>query len=158
MSPLRIPNLGWIIVGDSRRALFLRNGGTAVAPQLFVINSQDAGPNRRSAEQGSDRPGRVVNAVDGRKSSVEAPDYHDAREVAFAEETADRIVELCKDRKAKWIALVAAPRTLAVWRQRLHGRDLPQVKAEVAKDLTKHSVADLTQVLTGSRQTGATVS
>jgi protein required for attachment to host cells len=151
MSPLRIPNLGWVVVGDGRRALFLRNGGTAVAPRLFVINSHDAGSNERSANQGSDRPGRVVNSIDGRRSSVEATDYHEEREVAFAQKIADRIIELCEDRKAKWIALVAAPRTMAVWRQRLHGRDLPQVKAEVAKDLTKHSVADLTQVLTGSR-------
>jgi protein required for attachment to host cells len=154
MSPLRIPNLGWVVVGDGRKALFLRNAGTAVVPQLFVVNTLDAGPNQRSVDQGQDRPGRVVNALDGRRSSVEATDIHDEREAAFARKTADRIIELCQDRKARWIALVAAPRTLAVWRQELEGRDLAQIKAEVAKDLTKHSIADLTFVLTGLRQAG----
>jgi protein required for attachment to host cells len=158
MLPLRIPNLGWIVVGDGRRALFLRNGGTAVAPQLFVINRHDAGPNLKSSEQGADRPGRVVNSLDGRRSSVEVTDLHEGREATFARETAGRIIELCKDRKARWIALVAAPRTLAIWRQELQGLDLLQIKAEVAKDLTKQSVADLTYVLTGARPRGIAAS
>jgi protein required for attachment to host cells len=155
MAPLRIPNLGWVVVGDGRRAIFLRNAGTAIAPQLFVISAHDAGPNARTSDQGGDRPGRAISSFDGRKSSVEEADIHDEREAAFARETADRILELCEDRKAKWIALVAAPRTLAVWRQRLSGREMPQIKAEIAKDLTKHPVADVTRILTSPASAAA---
>jgi protein required for attachment to host cells len=149
MEPIRIPNLGWVIVGDGRKAIFLRNDGTPAAPKLSIIRSCDAPANPRTSELGTGRPGRVVNSVDGRRSGVEQPDYHDEREIAFARKTAEEIGVLCADKAAKWVALVAAPRTLAVWRQHLPEKASSKIAAELPKDLTKHPVKDITTVLTG---------
>ncbi len=149
MENLRIPNGGWLVVGDGRKALFLRNDGTAETPSLSIDRSFDAPANPRTSEQGRERPGRVVSSADARRSCVEQTDYHDEREAAFARMVADEIERLCREAATKWIALVGAPRTLAVWRQHLGERTRPVIKAELPKDLTRHSVADITRVLTG---------
>ncbi len=142
MEHLQIPNSGWIVVGDGRKALFLRNDGTVKTPSLSVDRSFDAPANPKTSVQGSERPGRVVNSIDGRRSGVEQTDFHDEQEAAFARQVADEIGRLCGDARTKWIALVGAPRTLAVWRQHLSERTKPVIKAEIPKDLTRHSVAD----------------
>lgn len=149
MERLRIPNLGWILVGDGRKALFLRNDGTADAPQLAIERSFDAPMNPRTSDVGAERPGRVFQSLDGRRSSVEQPDHHSLREVAFARGIAVEIGNLCEASSTKWVALVAAPRTLAVWREHLPDAASPLIRAELAKDLTKHSIAELTRVLAG---------
>ncbi len=149
MDSLRIPNRGWVIVGDGRKAIFLRNAGTAAAPQLVVAHAEEASANPKTSDQGSERPGRVVNSGDGRRSSVDQPDYHDEQEIAFARKIADEIGALCADKTTTWVALVAAPRTLAVWRRQIPDKAKAKIGAEVAKDLTKHAVPELTRMLTG---------
>jgi protein required for attachment to host cells len=149
METIRIPNLGWVIVGDGRKALFLRNDGTPAAPKFSTVSSCDAPANPRTSELGTDRPGRVVNSVDGRRSGVEQPDYHDERERAFARKTAEEIGVLCAAKATKWVALIAAPRTLAVWRQYLPENARSKIAAELPKDLTKHPLSDITTILTG---------
>jgi protein required for attachment to host cells len=149
MDDLRIPNLGWVVVGDGRKALFLRNDGTAAAPRLSVVQTHEAPRNPKTSDQGSERPGRVVSPSDGRRSGVEQTDFHDEAEAAFGRRVAAEVDVLCGDEKTEWVALVAPPRSLAVWRRQLHDRTQPKIKAEIAKDLTKHAVPDLTRVLTG---------
>jgi len=57
MEHLHIPTGALVLVGDGRKALFLRNGGTATHVQLTTerVLEQDNPPTRL---QGSDRPGR----------------------------------------------------------------------------------------------------
>jgi protein required for attachment to host cells len=69
--------------------------------------------------------------------------------VNFAREVAVEIGRLCAAPGTRWVALVADPRTLAVWREHLPDAANPMIRAELAKDLTKHSVAELTRVLAG---------
>lgn len=149
MDQLRVPKLGWIVVGDGRKTLFLRNDGTADTPRLSTVQTLQAPDNPRASDQGSERRGRVVSSTDGRRSGVEQRDHHTEQEISFARHVAGEIGVLCADRQTKWVAVVAAPRTLAVWRKHLPETAKGKIKAEVSKDLTKQAVADLTRTLTG---------
>jgi protein required for attachment to host cells len=65
--------------------MILRNAGDAVFPNLkieWAVMNQ----NPSTAEQGSDRPGRV--SFQGRRSGVDQTDWHDQEESAFARRTA----------------------------------------------------------------------
>jgi protein required for attachment to host cells len=74
MTMLKIPHNALVFVGDGRKALFLRNDGDAIAPNLRTEKVfEDANPSTH--DQGSDRPGRVSEAaLPGRRSAVD-PTY-----------------------------------------------------------------------------------
>lgn len=69
----RIPHNACVIVGDGRKALFLRNEGTQIAPRLkteqVLLNA-----NPPTREQGSDQPGRSFASVGAQRSAMEQTD------------------------------------------------------------------------------------
>jgi hypothetical protein len=66
---------GWVVVADGERALFLKNKGDAMHPQLTVFREMEQ-ENPPDREQGTDRPGRV-NGGGAQRSSVEETDWHE---------------------------------------------------------------------------------
>jgi len=81
----KIPRNALVIVGDGRKALFLRNTGDALSLHLTTEKVFEH-VNPMTQEQGSDRPGRVSTAaLPGRKSAVETTDWHDLEEHRFAQ-------------------------------------------------------------------------
>ena len=58
MSAVRLPHDAMVLVGDGRKALFLRNHGNERFPDLKVERVFSA-PDPPTHEQGSDRPGRA---------------------------------------------------------------------------------------------------
>src|SRR5208337_1796611 len=58
MSKLSIPHDAFVFVGDGRKALFLRNEGDEVFPNL-VTERVFVDDNPPTHEQGTDRPGRA---------------------------------------------------------------------------------------------------
>src|SRR5262245_16766962 len=74
-TPVIVRHDSLVLVGDGRKALFLRNKGDAGRIQLVVedIFERDNPPTR---EQGSDRPGRSVASVGTARSAMEEVDWH----------------------------------------------------------------------------------
>lgn len=144
---LRIPHKAWILVCDARKALFLRNEGDAAYPNLQLERATRASANPSTANQGTDRPGRIQNAF-GPTSAAEATDWHEVAEAQFARETVDAFRTLYRSRP-HGVVLVAPPKMLAALRENLHDDLHATVIAEIDKDLTKHPIQEIERLLTG---------
>lgn len=139
----KIPRNALVFVGDGRKALILRNSGDALSLRLTAeIVFEDANP--MTHEQGRDRPGRVsMAALPGRKSAVEAKDWHDIAEHRFAQTVASAMERMVRTNRVKALIVVAPPRTLADLRKAFDADVKACILAEIAKDLTRHTIADI---------------
>lgn len=148
MSRLHIPFDAWVLVADGRKALLMRNAADETRVDLKVLKVIEQPENPRTAEHGTDRPGRAVESTTGRRSAMEQTDWHDLAERDFASEVAETVERHHRDGDFSKLVVVAPARTLAEFRQRfskeLHGT----VLAELDKDLTKHPVHEIERVLT----------
>jgi protein required for attachment to host cells len=144
MSLLKIPHNAFVFVGDGRKALFLRNEGDALSPNLKTekVFEDDNPPTH---EQGTDRPGRV--AKPSGRSAVEPVDWHDIEEHRFARRVAAALEQLVRARDVKALIVVAPPRTLADLRDAFHADVKARIVAEIHKDLTRHPVDDIARHL-----------
>lgn len=146
---LKIPHNALLFVGDGRKALFLRNVGDAISPNLRTEKVFEE-ENPPTHEQGSDRPGRVSEAVlAGRRSAVEATDWHDIEEHRFARKVAAAMEQMVRTSKAKALIVVAPPRTLAELRNAFHSDVKACVVGEINKDLTRHPIGEIQRRLVG---------
>lgn len=146
MNKLKIPRHALVLVGDGRKALFLRNDGDEKFPNLKTEKVfEDENP--PSHEQGTERPGRVMEA--GRRSAVESTDWHDIEEHQFARKVAAALEQVIRAGKVKVLVVVAPPRTLADLRNAFHADVKACVIAEINKDLTKQPVWEIEKHLTG---------
>lgn len=150
MSKLKIPHNAFVLVGDGRKALFLRNEGDERFPNL-KIESVFEDYNPLTHEQGAERPGRISKVLDsGQRSAVEPVDWHQIEEHRFAKKVAAGMEWVIRARKAPALVVVAPPKTLADLRSAFHVDVKARVIAEINKDLTRHPVEDIEKYLTGS--------
>jgi protein required for attachment to host cells len=149
MQELWIAHNTWILVGDGRKALMLRNDGTPQDPSLQVVEVLKDDDNPPTHAQGTDRPGRSFQSKGSRRSSVEQTDWHEQAEERFAASVASRLGEALNGNRFEKLILVAPPNTLATLRKKLDTKTAERVVAEIDKDLTKHPVPEIARVLTG---------
>ena len=149
----KIPRDALVFVGDGRKALFLRNVGDALSPNLKTEKVfEDTNP--MTHEQGSDRPGRVIeSSLPGRKSAVEQTDWHNIEEHRFAQTVAAAIEQMVRTSKTIALIVVAPPKTLADLRTAFHPEVKACIVAEINKDLTKHSVGEIEKHLMSESST-----
>ncbi|MGE0750983.1 MAG: host attachment protein [Variibacter sp.] len=135
-----IPHDALVLVGDGQKALFLRNDGDATSWNLIVEQVfNDRNPPTHA--QGTDRPGRTFKrAAAHSRSSVEATDWHELSKRRFSSDVADAVEAWVSAHEVPAIVVVAPARTLAELRDRFCEAVKARVVAEIAKDLTKHSV------------------
>lgn len=143
---IRIPHNAYVMVGDGRKALFLRNEGTAIEPHLkterVLIDE-----NPRTHEQGADRPGRAIASVGNRRSAVGQTDWHDIEEKRFARTIAQALEGLARDRDIPGFIIAAPPRTLAELRQSFNSDIKERIIAELDKDFTRVPVEEIKKLL-----------
>lgn len=143
---LKIPHEGLVLVSDGRKALFLKNRGDDLYPNLQVERVLEAPDNLPTRLQGTDKQGQTWAM--GQRSAIEQADWHDLAERKFAGEVAQAINEVCFSGEVKHIVVAAPPRTLAELRHRFTDAVKQRILAEVNKDLTKHPVYEIEQHLT----------
>lgn len=149
MSKRAIPHDALVFIGDGRKALFLRNEGDEKFPNL-VTEQVFVDENPPTREQGTDRPGRgFKRAKTNRRSAMETTDWHELEENRFARRVADALEQLVRTRNVKALVVAAPPRTLAVLRHAFHADVKARILAEIDKDLTKHTVAEIEKHLVG---------
>jgi protein required for attachment to host cells len=137
-----------ILVADGRKALLLRNAGAALSPALVVEHAMEAPENPPDRDQGADAPGRIAKG-EGRRAAVEVEPRRDRAEAAFAAAAAAALTSLAAASPPCDLILVAPPRTLNALRAAMPKRLRARVAGEVAKDLVKHSLPELTRALVG---------
>ena len=141
-----IPHDALVLVGDGLRAIFLRNNGTVMQPELAVENmfEQENPPTR---EQGTDRPTRGPSR--NPRGNIEQSDWHQLNEDRFATEIADKLYHLAHANRFQRLVIVAPPKILGALRQSLHKEVLDKIEAEVPKELATYSVPAIQRELTG---------
>jgi protein required for attachment to host cells len=145
---MKIPANVLVLVADGRKAMILRNVGDAVFPNLKIEWAvMDQNPS--TAEQGSDRPGRVN--FQGRRSGVDQTDWHNQEESAFASRTAAAFDELVRDLKATHVVVVAPPRTLSILRRSFSSQTSAKVIGEVTQDLVNFPIGEIETHLARAR-------
>jgi protein required for attachment to host cells len=141
-----IPNDTLVLVGDGRKALFLRNKGGAGHPELVTesVMQQD---NPATRDQGTDRPGRVSGSSGVSKSAVEETDWHQQAEDRFAADVAAALYQKAHDQSFQHLIVVAPPRTLGTMRTAFKKEVAQKITAEIPKDLTSHPVSEIARLL-----------
>ena len=148
MAHVKIKHGDWVFVGDGRKALLLRNEGDPDLLDLrrVEVHEDDNPPSR---EQGTDRPGRTTMQV-GPRSAIEATDWHAIEEERFAASVAERLNRAAEQGQFRHIVIVAPPKVLGELRREYSKKLQGMVLAEIDKDLTHHTFAEIAKVL-GSR-------
>jgi protein required for attachment to host cells len=147
MTQHKLPHGAWVFVGDGQRALFLINEGDGKFPDLrrLAVEEHKDPPSR---EQGSDAPGRAFSSVGGIRSAVEETDWHELEKERFAASIADRINKAAQSGAFSQIVIVAPPKILGELRREFTKETEAKVIAEVPKDLTHHTIAEIERLLT----------
>jgi protein required for attachment to host cells len=141
-----IPNDTLVVVGDGRKALFLRNTGGAGHPELVTESVMEQN-NPATRDQGTDRPGRYGGTDGVSKSAVEETDWHQQAEDRFAAEIADALYRKAHDRNFQHLIVIAPPRTLGTMRTAFKKEVAQKITAEIPKDLTSHAVPEIARFL-----------
>jgi protein required for attachment to host cells len=151
MQGLWIAHDAWILVGDGRKALMLRNAGTPQRPSFQVLRVLQDERNPHTSEHGTERPGRVKNhGAAASRHALDQTDWHEIAEERFAASVAASLNAAARERQFEQLVLVAPPAALASLRKELDAHAQSRIVAEVPKDLTKHPVPEIARVLTGS--------
>jgi protein required for attachment to host cells len=148
MSNVNLPHKAWVLVGDGRKALVLRNDGDEAFPNLKALSVFKDEANPATALHGTDRPGRAIEHSTGRRSGMEETDWHEIAEQRFAHNVATALCAREHDIDA--LIVVAPPKTLAELRAAFSDGLKRKVVAELNKDLTKHPVREIERLLTGA--------
>lgn len=143
---IRLEHDMWVVVADGEKALFLRNEGDALHPNLEVVREIHE-ENPATREQGADRPGRFHDGMSPHRSAVADTDWHRVQKERFADEIAARLYKLAHRGEFSKLVIVAPPVVLGEMRQKLHKEVSDKVVGEFAKTLTGHPVPDIEAIL-----------
>lgn len=146
MEHVHIPNAALVLVSDGRRALFLRNKGTPKSPELVMERGLES-ENPPSREQGTDRPGRKPGTDGVSQSAIEETDWHVQAEERFAATVAETLYQMEHAQEFDELVVVAPPKMLGDLRAKLHQEVADCVVAEVPKDLTSHTIPEISRLL-----------
>jgi protein required for attachment to host cells len=148
MTKIAMPPKVWVVVGDGRKALVLRNEGDAAFPNLRKVDVFKDLDNPATSQIGSDRPGSTTQHSTGRHGGVEQTDWHDVAEHRFAHHVAEMLETHRRQGDFSALIVVAPPRTLADLRQSFSAALSAKIVGEVNKDLTKHPIHEIERLLT----------
>lgn len=137
-----------ILVADGMKYLLLRNTGDIRRVSLTFEGGGEM-ENPATSAQGSDEPGRAFSAVGTARSAVDQTDWHQMAEDRFAARVADMLGTLAEARDFEDLIVVAPPKCLAILRKTFDDKVSSRIVAEIDKDLTKHPVAEIAEILGG---------
>jgi protein required for attachment to host cells len=135
-----------VLVCDGRKALFIRNRGTAAKPAFEVEQEMHEKGSSHTSDLGADEPGRLGNAF-GPRSSIEGTDWHTAAEDAFLRRVVEAFTAHCDANEVREVVLVAPPRALATIRKAAGKSLQDRVVGEIDKDLTKHPMHEIEKIV-----------
>ncbi len=148
---MQLPHDAFVMVADGRKLLFLRNEGDALIPNLQVEKKLIDKHNPDHNEQATDLAGgamgtRTAGAQWG-AGNMDEVDFHQLEEDRFAAEAAQLLKERALRNEFESLIIVAPPRTLGALRKHYHKEVADRLKAEIAKDLTGHTVPQIEEAL-----------
>ncbi|MFZ2103212.1 MAG: host attachment family protein [Oricola sp.] len=148
MADTKLKKDGWLVVADGEKALFLRNEGDEINPNLKVFRELEH-ENPPTHDQGTDQPGRFTDGSGPHRSAVEETDWHRVEKQRFAAEIAERLHRQASKGAYSELVIVAPPQILGDMRKALNKDVQDRIVAEIAKDLTKHPVHEIEKLVLG---------
>ncbi|WP_028348802.1 host attachment family protein [Bradyrhizobium murdochi] len=142
----RISHNALVLIGDGKKALFLRNKGTPQQLNLEVEHVLEQ-ENPATREQGTDRPGRSVQSVGAARSAMEQADWHYIAEERFAGTIADALYRLAHGNRFEKLVVVAPAKVLGNLRQAFHAEVAERIVGEIPKQLTSHPIPDIERLM-----------
>ncbi|WP_246590415.1 baeRF12 domain-containing protein [Rhizobium lentis] len=130
-----------VLVADARKALLLRNVGTASDLSLEVEQVFEAPHNAPTRQQGTDRPGRTASG--SHRSSLGQTDFHQLEEEQFSSMVAEKLEVICAGNNIQKLFLVAPPKALADLRRAMSETVRKRIVAEYDKDLVNFPVDEI---------------
>lgn len=142
-----IPHNAVVLVGDGRKALFLRNLGSEKHPRLVVERLMEhADPPTR--EWGTDRPGRTAVGIGGSRSALEETDWHRVEEERFVHSITALLSKAAHAENGLQIVIILPPKALGEFRAGMDATLERHVVAQIHGDLTAHTLEDITKHFT----------
>lgn len=149
-----VPHNTLVVVADGRKLLFLRNEGDADRPSL-AVERKEIHENPADHDQKSDAAGRASSTQSSpggaqfapSHGSMEEADYHQLAEDRFAADMADMLNRQALAHAFETLIVIAPPRTLGELRQHYHKDVQQRIAAEIARDLTRHTIPDIEETL-----------
>jgi protein required for attachment to host cells len=146
MADVKLSHGIWVLVADGEKALFLRNEGDGLYPNLTVIRELSE-ENPPTHEQGTDRPGRFNDGPSAHRSAVDDTDWHRIAKERFADDIAEKLYKAAHRGDYDRLVVIAPPLVLGELRKKVHKEVGDRIVAEFAKTLTNHSVPDIEKSL-----------
>lgn len=132
----------WVLVADGERALFLKNDGDGLYPNLKVIREMSQ-ENPATREQGADRPGRYHDGPSAHRSAVEDTDWHRLAKERFADELAGRLYTCAHRGDFDQLVVVAPPLVLGEMRKKFHKEVQERIVEEIPKTVTNQPLHEI---------------
>jgi len=142
MSNVLVRQGDWVVVCDGKKALVFENVGDTKFISLKAREVYEQ-PDEKTHELGTDAPGRSINSIDARRSTVEQTDWHDQEEQRFLQRLAGRLDAEVHAGNAKSLIVVAPPRALGVLRQAYSPSLRKALRAEIDRDFVKMPVREI---------------
>ena len=146
MAGLRLKHHCWVVVADGERALFLKNEGDSLHPNLEVVRELHE-ENPPTREQGTDKPGRYHDGPSAHRSAVDDTDWHRMAKERFADEIAQKLYALAHRGEFEELVVVAPPLVLGELRKKLHKEVTDRIVAEIPKTMTNHPLLQIEELL-----------
>ena len=147
MTHHKLAHGAWVFVGDGQKALFLINEGDEKFPNLRRLSVEEH-RDPPSREQGSDAPGRAFSSVGEIRSAMGQTDWHELEKERFAATIAARINKAAQSEEFNQLVIVAPPKVLGDLRGEFGKETEAKIVAEIPKDLTHHTIAEIERLLT----------
>lgn len=143
---VRLSNDALVLVGDGEKALFLRNRGTPFKPELVVEQILE-NDNPKTADQGTDQPGRASASPGTVRSAVEETDWHRISKERFASDIAAALYKQAHAGRFDELVVIAPPLVLGTLRKQFHKEVAGRVTAELPKELASLPIAEIEKLL-----------
>ena len=138
-----------VLVADGRKALFLRNEGDAVHPNLIVEHAQDR-VNPADRDQKSDAPGRASSGIGGRQDTMDEVDFHQQEEDRFAADLGAMLKSRALANDFEKLIIAAPAKTSGELRKHYHVEVENRLAGEITKDLTGHPLPEIEKALSAA--------
>lgn len=136
----RLPDDLLILVCDSRKALFLKNKGTPIRPNLEILQHDEnegyAEEERDASHAGRRSGGGGIGATQGTRHAMEQVDLDKRHAEAYARRLEALLRTLYPTHHFKEIAVAAPPAFLGILRNQWGKEVANQITSEVPKRLT----------------------
>lgn len=135
-----------VVVADGRKALFLRNQGDGVHPDLVVDHAEDR-VNPADRDQKTDAPGSTAAPAGSARSSMDEVDFHRLEEDRFAADIGAMLKSRALANDFESLIIAAPPHMLGELRKHYHVEVANRLAGEVPKDLTGHPIPEIEKAL-----------